>query len=329
MAASDRATPAGSASIDVLVVGGGVSGLTTALCLLRAGLRVRVAARAYVAGTTSAIAAAFWYPYRVFPEALVTGWARASYARFAELAASCPDAGVTRHEAVEVFPAAHGPLPAWVAALPDFAEVGPGELPPSYRAGHRFGSYVIETPIYLPWLIRQVESAGGILTARAYVDLDEALRDCSQVVDCTGLDARRVVPDANVYPIRGQLVRVKNPGLSRVWIDEHSSTGITYVVPRSRDVVLGGTADERVEDLTPDPASTRAILERCARLEPALAGAVPLSVAVGLRPGRPAVRVDREARGRGLIVHNYGHGGAGVTLSWGCAAAAADLLLHS
>lgn len=329
MAPPDRARSAVAASPDVLVVGGGIAGLTTALCLLRAGARVRVAARAFVAGTTSAVAAAFWYPYRAYPEAIVAPWARASYARFAALSEACPDAGVTRHEAVEVFPAADAPAPVWATDLPDFAHMDPAELPPAFAAGHRFTSYVIETPIYLPWLISQVESAGGELTVHAYADLDEALRACPRVVDCTGLGAREFVPDSAVYPIRGQLVRVKNPGLSRVWIDEHSGAGITYIVPRSRDVVLGGTADEHHDDLTPDPAHTRAILERCARLEPALAGAVPMSVAVGLRPARPAVRLDRERRGHGVIVHNYGHGGAGVTLSWGCAAAATDLLLQT
>ncbi|MFY0541248.1 FAD-dependent oxidoreductase [Nannocystis pusilla] len=72
------------------MLGGGVAGLTTALCLLRAGKRVRVAARAYIAGTTSAVAAAFWYPYRAYPEAMVAPWARTSYARFAELTRTAP-----------------------------------------------------------------------------------------------------------------------------------------------------------------------------------------------------------------------------------------------
>jgi D-amino-acid oxidase len=41
---------------------------------------------------------------------------------------------------------------------------------------------------------------------------------------------------------------------------------------------------------------------------------------VGLRPVRPSVRLEAEALGGGRrLLHNYGHGGAGVTLSWGCA----------
>lgn len=319
---SAQSTPA-----EVLVLGGGVAGLTTALCLLRAGKRVRVAARAYIAGTTSAVAAAFWYPYRAYPEAMVAPWARTSYARFAELSRTAPEAGVLRRETVEVFPQ-FAPPPAWASELPDFQFVPTADLPLGYGAGHRFTSFVIETTIYLPWLMREVEAAGGELTVHAYQSLDEAVRDCPRVVDCTGLGARELVPDPSLYAVRGQVVRVRNPGISRVWIDEYSGGGITYIVPRSHDVVLGGTADEREEDTTPDPARTPGIIARCARLEPRLADAEILSVVVGLRPARPAVRLEAEARAGGLVVHNYGHGGAGVTLSWGCAEAAAHLVLQ-
>jgi glycine/D-amino acid oxidase-like deaminating enzyme len=71
-----------------------------------------------------------------------------------------------------------------------------------------------------------------------------------------------------------------------------------------------------------DAATTEAIVARCAARVPAVAGARVLSVAVGLRPARPAVRL--EAAGR--IVHCYGHGGAGVTLAAGCAAEVAALV---
>src|ERR1700682_5378736 len=47
---------------------------------------------------------------------------------------------------------------------------------------------------------------------------------------------------------------------------------------------------------------------------------------VGLRPFRPSGFVVRaEKLGDKLIVHNYGHGGAGITLSWGTSKLAVDL----
>jgi D-amino-acid oxidase len=44
-----------------------------------------------------------------------------------------------------------------------------------------------------------------------------------------------------------------------------------------------------------------------------------VSRAVGLRPARPVVRLDRSDHGGRDVISCYGHGGSGVTLSWGCA----------
>lgn len=313
---------------DVLVVGGGVAGLTTALLLCRSGLRVTVAARSIVEDTTSTVAGAFWYPYRAFPEDKVAAWGFAGYRRFAALAEATPAAGVLARECLELYPT-EAPVPAWARELPDFTCPPARELPPGFASAHRFTTFVVETAIYLPWLRDQVRSAGADLQVRSFVSLEEALAVCPRVVHCAGLGARELAPDPSLLPVRGQLVRVKNPGISRVTIDDHSGHGITYVVPRSRDVVLGGTAEDGQEDTTPDPALTREIVARCARLEPALQGAEIVSVAVGLRPVRPTVRLELERRAAGVVVHNYGHGGAGVTLSWGCAEAAAHLLLST
>lgn len=100
---------------------------------------------------------------------------------------------------------------------------------------------------------------------------------------------------------------------------------VAYVIPRDRDVILGGTAERGEWDLTPDPETTEEIRRKAERLDPRVSGARVLEVKVGLRPGRTEVRVGREelpaADGRpvGTVIHNYGHGGAGYTLSWGCA----------
>ena len=86
--------------------------------------------------------------------------------------------------------------------------------------------------------------------------------------------------------------------------------------------MVGGTDEEGDWSRTPSPEVAEAILARATRLVPELEGARVLRHKVGLRPVRPAVRVERV----GDVVHCYGHGGAGVTLSWGTADEVVGLL---
>ena len=313
-----------NAPLDVLVLGCGAIGVTTAVVLQEAGHRVRIWARDEPPNTTSSVAAAFWYPYRVHPALRVVAWARQSFDDFAALATSAPDAGVVRRPALELL--ARPGAPSWAAALPSFRPARPEELPPGHRAGVVFDSFVVETPRYLPWLRRRFLAAGGVIERRVLERPDEALAAADAVVHCAGLGARGLAPDPAVYPVRGQLLRVDNPGLDRVIVDEESGP-ITYIVPRQEDVILGGTSDEGATDLTPDPGCGAAILERCVALEPRLRGVRVLGDLVGLRPCRPEVRLERDLAAPRPLVHNYGHGGAGITLSWGCAREAAALLL--
>jgi D-amino-acid oxidase len=130
-------------------------------------------------------------------------------------------------------------------------------------------------------------------------------------------------------PIRGQVLRVSNPGLDRFFPGRGRPGGRHLHRPPFGRLRPGGTADEGAWDTEPDPGTAAAILRRCSALEPRLADAEVLGHGVGLRPGRPEVRLEREA-GDGLsVVHNYGHGGSGVTLSWGCAEEATDLVVDA
>ncbi|NVB38724.1 FAD-dependent oxidoreductase [Pseudenhygromyxa sp. WMMC2535] len=312
---------------DAIVIGSGVSGLSCASELADAGLRVQVWTAAPPEQTTSRVAAAFWYPFRVDPVERVVPWSAHSYERFAELAADPqlgPQSGVLMREALEIFPTPV-PDPPWSRAVDLFRYALPEELPPGYGHGLVFTAPVIEMPRYLPWLAEQVTAAGVEILIRRLDSLAPALAAAPIVVNTTGLGARELVDDARVYPLRGQILSRSRGALDRVLIDEHSERGITYVVPRSEDVILGGVSDEDSTELREDPEQSAAIFERCASLEPQLRASEALDVFVGLRPCRDEVRLEAERVDGRLVIHNYGHGGAGVTLSWGCAAEVREL----
>ena len=132
-------------------------------------------------------------------------------------------------------------------------------------------------------------------------------------MNCSGLGARLLGADRTVVPVRGQVVVVEQFGL-RALVARLGRARRTSC-PRERDIVVGGTDIEGDWSRTPSPETAAAILARGARLVPELRSARVLRHRVGLRPVRPAVRLERV----GDVVHCYGHGGAGVTLSWGVA----------
>lgn len=302
---------------EVTIVGAGVIGLSCAVRLLEAGHGVRVYGRSLSPDITSAVAAAVWYPYLAEPRERVTGWSAATLAEFTALAARGVD-GVVMTPGTEIF-REPVPEPWWTSAVPSVERV---EAPrPGYAEGWSFVSPVIEMPVYLPWLAARVRELGGAVEQRDVRSLDGL---DGTVVNATGLGARELVGDAGMEPVRGQVVYLEQVGVDRWWIDDSAlDLGVTtYVVPRSRDIVVGGTEDHGAEDLTVDPGTADAILARARALVPELADARVLGHNIGLRPSRPTVRLERE----GDVVHCYGHGGAGVTLSWGCADEVAALV---
>lgn len=309
----------------MVVVGCGVAGLSTALALCGRGFAVRVVAREPPHRTTSAVAAAVWYPYRAYPEDRVLRWGARTFEVFRELAGD-PRTGVRLREGVELLRGPAPDEPWWKGAVYGFRRCRAEELPPGCRGGYRFVAPVAEMPAYLGYLLDRLREAGVALELGEVSSLEEAGSGADIVVNCSGVGAGRLARDPAVFPIRGQILRVANPGLELFVLDEENPDGLTYIVPRSEDCVLGGTAEEGSWRTEPDPATAEAILRRCAALEPRLEGARVLEHRAGLRPGRPEVRLEPETLPDGTpCIHNYGHGGSGVTLSWGCAEEAAEL----
>ena len=181
-------------------------------------------------------------------------------------------------------------------------------------------------PTYLSYLRSRFEIAGGEIHVRRLDSLDAAPDGVDVVVNCPGVGARELVPDDTVTAIRGQLVSIKNPGVLDFFSeDTGESSQLLHYLPHGETMILGGVALEGDWNTQADLDVATAIIERCSAVCPPIRTAEVLADRVGLRPTRPLVRVETETTGRHRIVHNYGHGGAGVSLSWGCAEEVAGL----
>ncbi len=304
------------AKAEVAVVGAGVIGLTSAVCLAERGLSVLCWTAEPPQQTTSRVAGAMWGSAFAGPVEKVLGWAEASLAHFRELAEQ-PDTGVR---------IATGVLASRRFAEPPPPQMFPGvevrpreEVPDGYLAAFEIDVPLVDMPRYLRYLEGRLCAAGTAIEIHSVGSLEEAAGAAAVIVNCTGMGARELVPDNSLQPVRGQHVVVENPGLVEFFMEDPFATEWTSWFPHSQHVILGGIAQPGASDCQPDPAVSARIIERCAALEPRLAGARVVEEQVGLRPGRETIRVEEQRIDRARCIHNYGHGGSGVSLSWGCA----------
>lgn len=289
--------------------------------------RVRIVAAARPECSTSAAAGAIWDPiYASHP--MVPHWSVRTYRELCEL----EQAGRPEVRLVDGVEASRKVIPApdWARTLPSFRRAEGNDLPPGFRSGWWYRAPIIDMPAYLRYLGKRLSAAGGSITTGRFETLTEALGHADVVINCSGIGARHLVPDPALEPVRGQLVAVRNPGVTNFFAEHTDELAeMTYLLPQGEVLLLGGSADKDVDDPVADPAVARGIIERCATVVPAIATSEVLGHRVGIRPQRSTIRVEREDYGGGRsVVHNYGHSGAGVSLSWGCADTVADLVLH-
>lgn len=281
--------------------------------------------------TVSAVAGAIWTRVDLEPVADVRRWAMRTREVLDGLIAD-PASGVHRLTLIEF--EREDPGPTWWETTPYVERIADDEVPSGYDAGFRIDGTITVPDVHLAWLEQELRRLGGSIVERRLDRLDDAPGDV--VVNCTGLGSVTLAGDRSMTAIRGQVVHVRNPEVVVGLTDEEDDVEVTYLYPRPDGVVvLGGC---RVPDDGPcrggsaaDPAEdqdlTRRVLADVAVLEPKLRGAVVERVRIGWRPGRPQVRVEAERLDDGrVVVHDYGHGGCGYLLSWGCAEAVARLV---
>ena len=303
-----------------LVVGAGVNGLSTGICLLEDGWDVTICSEKFSPNTTSDIAAALWYPFLSAPVEKTNVWGSRTYDTL-KLFAGEKDAGIEMTKTFEYFRSTQ-PDPVWKSTVDNFERITKN-LPSDYVECFSFLTQIIEMPIYLKWLMNRYKLLGGQVEKGKIDDLSKISNKYSIIVNCTGLSSGELCNDSEVYPVRGQIIRIK-PLLGEMHLDQQIPT-LAYIVPRSNDMVLGGVAQEGNWSLEPTVEDRDFILEKCSSIIPDLKSAEIIEDIVGLRPGRTEVRLEKEQISGKTIIHNYGHGGSGVTLSWGCAEEVVEL----
>ena len=302
----------------VAIIGAGVSGLTCGVLLAEHGYAPTIFAREAGVHTTSGAAAAIWFPYDAEPAEKVVAWSLQTFDVLQELSRD-QATGVDMVELRLFARAGELEIPQWAGAL-GARRLQPDEVPlPVFTSGYAVRVPVLDTTIYLDYLTRRARRAGARLVQVEFGSIDEIGSEYDAIVNCSGAGAQRLVPDSDVEPHRGQVALVAPLGLSYAVVCDDPP--LMYAIPRRADCVLGGT--NTISDHSePAPGDTLGIVGEAARV---LGIAAPPVIAerVGLRPfRRSGIRLEAEQLrdGRSLI-HNYGHGGSGFTLSWGCAAA--------
>jgi D-amino-acid oxidase len=309
----------------IAIVGAGVSGLTCGVIFAERGYRTAIFAKETGRQTTSSVAAAVWFPYHVEPAERVVPLALETYQVLLDLT-RVPESGVSMIESRQFLRAGEIEIPDW--AVPLGASVIPSEVEgslESFKSGFSLRTPLMDTTIYLDYLAARFRKAGGEIHAKIrFEKLEDVDATFELVVNCAGIGARELVRDADLEPHRGQVAIVpKIEGLSCAIVCDEAP--LMYAIPRTNDCVFGGT-NERSDNLAADPATTSRIVTECSRVlnvnEPRV-----LAERVGLRPFRTSgIRLERDQLGDGrTVIHNYGHGGAGFTLSWGCAREVLDL----
>jgi D-amino-acid oxidase len=324
----------------VAIVGAGVSGLTCGVVFAERGHRTTIFAKEIGQQTTSAVAGALWFPYDVEPADKAIPWALETYQTLIDLARNT-ESGVSMIELRQLSRIGEIQIPDWAVPLgarviPSEVENGSAAEPATwtgsegiksreFTSGFAITVPLVDTTIYLDHLANRFLKADGQITENVRLEnLEDVDPKFDLVINCAGIGARELVHDADVQPHRGQVAivpRIKDLPYAVVCDD----APLMYAIPRLNDCVFGGT-NELSDDLAADSATTARIVAECTRVlnieKPNI-----LAERVGLRPFRKSgVRVARNhLRDGRTVVHNYGHGGSGFTLSWGCAEKVFDL----
>eukprot|EP00927_Polykrikos_kofoidii_P061886 TRINITY_DN56709_c0_g1_i1.p1 TRINITY_DN56709_c0_g1~~TRINITY_DN56709_c0_g1_i1.p1 ORF type:complete len:371 (+),score=31.48 TRINITY_DN56709_c0_g1_i1:59-1114(+) len=329
----------------VVVVGGGVMGFTSALRALQAGFKdVSIVAQSFSpipSKSSPAVYRPAWMG-KTPPEVTIR-WGSDSANEFSRLARHGSETGITTTTHVEFYKAEAGPSaaipdPALAKVMSGFRDATQLEIDtycPAAAGGWVYSTFMVEGMRFLSYLAAEGKKLDLRVIQQEVKGDAQSEEWCKNAISIAERPSCRIVVNATglaggpeCYPIRGDLVLVRAPYV-KVAVGEYNpldKTRPTYVYPRRDHVVLGSYYLEGDGDRDERPENTADVINRCAEFIPELRSAPLIGVVPCIRPGRKdGVRLDRIQVDGFHVINNYGHGGGGMSISWGCAG---DVVRH-
>ncbi|WP_421870924.1 FAD-dependent oxidoreductase [Marinoscillum sp.] len=304
----------------VTVVGSGIIGLTAASALREKGFKVRVISKEPLEKSLSFKVGAIWFPFEVHPIHKANEWGARAYERYKlELPVA---EGISFIPFMVVYtPESNS---KWVQRMPEGTvyKANKHELPSGIRAAYIANVPLAEPHKYLPYLKSRCEKSGVVFEQRTISSLQEMSDLDELVINCTGLGSKELCSDEELIPMRGQILRCLSMNIHS-YVNSTKAGQLTYAIQRSEDLIIGGTdylndwneeANKRDAELILDRFRAIGVTDQTPHI---------LEEKVGLRPRRSEVRFEFDSQ-YSNVFHNYGHGGAGFTVGWGCALELAD-----
>ncbi|CAD5116697.1 DgyrCDS5556 [Dimorphilus gyrociliatus] len=320
----------------ICVVGAGAVGLSTALKIQTEcpNAKVTVLAKEFYDKTTSFAAAGIYLPGEdefINDPAIFKKWLQDSWDHYSKLCNSkdAGKAGAQKISGYFLFKEGYKyKRPIFADIVYQFRELSNEELK-TISYGYFITTVVLDPSIYLKYLEASLRKNGTELIKAQVNSLEELSNDFDIIVNCSGLGSQKLANDSDLYPVKGQVLKVEAPWMKHfTYVYSYDAT--CYVIPGVKAVTVGGTREKGNYDKRPDSKKTEEIWERALGYFPELYEAKRNYVIGGLRPTKLDMLVKPEilncGNGKSIpVIHNYGHGKHGIALSWGTATESAKL----